>query len=193
MTASALCLVHVEHRGHRAGKLVHRLNTLAFLRHINCTQVPDLISFDPRVLGRLINDDFSKAESSASLARCHDPAIINSDFVNTIILISAIESSEDSLAELVETGDASSLCIPDESINFLVDHNVVITQVTHKLVLVHLAAHIRLNMPGHLTLVFISCRLRNKLPILLGAPMVVKIENGHRRSRGLLACVESAN
>ncbi len=193
MAPSALCFVHVEHRGHRAGKLIHRLNALAFLRHINCTEVPDLISFDPRVLGRLINVDFSKAESSAGLARCHDPAIVNSDFVNTIILISAIESSEDSLAELVEARDASGLCIPDESINFLVDYNVVITQVTHKLVLVHLAAHIRLNMPGHLTLVLISCRLRDKLPILLGAPMVVKIENGHRGSCRLFACVKCAN
>jgi hypothetical protein len=193
MTARAFCFVHVEHVGHRAGKLIHRLDALAFLRNINCTEVPDLISFDPRVLGGLINVDFSKAESSASLARRHDSAIINGDFINTIILISAIEASEDSLAELIEARDASGLCIPDEGINFLVDHDVVITQVTHKLVLVHLAAHIRLNVPGHFILVLISCRIRNKLPILRSAPMVLNIKHRHRSSCGLLASIKSAD
>jgi hypothetical protein len=59
------------------------------------------------------------------VARVDEARVVDVDFINAVVLVDAVELSEDSLSELVKLRSAAGLGVPDQIVNLLVDLNVV--------------------------------------------------------------------
>lgn len=80
---------------------------------MHTAKIPILVSLHSRVQSFLVNFDGCKSESSASVTRRHNSVIVCGDLVDTVVLVLSIKLFQNSLAEIVEFGNVSSLRIPD--------------------------------------------------------------------------------
>ena len=59
------------------------------------------------------------------MARVDEARVVDVDFINAVVLVDAVELSEDSLSKLVKLRSAAGLGVPDQIVDLLVDLNVV--------------------------------------------------------------------
>ena len=123
----------------------------------------------------------------------HDSVIVDVDLVDTVIFVGAVELSEDNLAEVVEFRDVACLCVPDKSVDLVIDHNVVVAEFSHKLIFAHFTAHVGLDRLSDFILVLVGGGVSDKLTVLGGASVVGDIEGGNRGDWLLHVWVEGAD
>lgn len=124
----------------------------------------------------------------------HNAVIVDRDLVNAIVLVSAVELSQNHLAEIVEFGHVARLSVTNERVDLVGDYYVVLAQFANESVLVDVADHVVLDVLGHLGLALVGSRVvDDRAILLLRASMMDDVKGGYGRDCISFVGVEGAN
>lgn len=95
-----------------------------------------MIRLHSSVEGLLVNSELCETKSSTSVARSHNSVIVHIDLVDTVVLVGAVQLSQDRLSKVDELGNVTGLSVPDKSVDLFIDDDITLAEGTHKLILV---------------------------------------------------------
>ena len=163
--------------------LVHFLDSIAFHRQIDFTQVAGLLLLDYVIHQGWLNFWGCEAESATCVARGHDSVIVELDFVNAVVFIASVGLPENFFPEVGEGGHISRFRIPDESVDALGHGHLMLLKRVDERIFVKLSCHVVLDRGSDLILARVRGRVTHSNTVLFRSPVEVNIEGLNRGLR----------